>query len=168
MTQEHKERLAREYANITITKYSHCENGMLWNIIYDTCIAMLDARDEEVDRLANNVIELNADYVRIMCERDSLRSESRIEIESLRNEIEKLKAELNKAQNPWRDAKTDPPKEWQEVFAHVPNLCGGEYCKLTYLDNYRWSQDEGDWTTEFTDSTVHWMPIPQVPEGGES
>lgn len=66
--------------------------------------------------------------------------------------------------NPWRDAKTDPPKEGQEVFAHVPNLCGGEYCKLTYLGNYRWSQDDGEWTTEFNNNEVLWMPIPK---GGE-
>ena len=57
---------------------------------------------------------------------------------------------------------TDEPKKDQDVFAHVPNLCGGEYCKLTYLGNYRWSQDEGEWTTEFYNNEVMWMPIPKI------
>ena len=64
-------------------------------------------------------------------------------------------------QSPWKNVMTDEPKKDQDVFAHVPNLCGGEYCKLTYLGNYRWSQDEGEWTTEFYNNEVMWMPIPE-------
>lgn len=75
-------------------------------------------------------------------------------------EVEQLKAELTKAKNPWRDTQTDSPKEGQEVFAHVPNLCGGEYCKLTYLGDCWWRQDEGEWTTGFYNNEVLWMPIP--------
>lgn len=64
-------------------------------------------------------------------------------------------------QSPWKNVMTDEPQKDQDVFAHVPNLCGGEYCKLTYLGNYRWSQDEGEWTTEFYNNEVMWMPIPK-------
>ena len=69
--------------------------------------------------------------------------------------------------NPWKNVTTDEPRENQDIFAYFPNLCGGEYCKLTYLGNYRWSQDEGDYTTEFYNNEVLWMTIPQLPKGDE-
>lgn len=64
-------------------------------------------------------------------------------------------------QSPWKNVMTDEPKKDQDVFAHIPNFCGGEYCKLTYLGNYRWNQDNGECTTEFYDKEVMWMPIPE-------
>ena len=67
---------------------------------------------------------------------------------------------------PWRNVVIEEPKKDQDVFAHKQDLCGGEYCKLTYLGNYRWSQDEGEWTTEFYNNEVLWMPIPEL-KGGE-
>lgn len=70
-------------------------------------------------------------------------------------------------QSPWRNVMTDEPKKDQDVFVHIPNFCGGEYCKLTYLGNYRWSQDNEEWTTEFYNNEVMWMPIPELQKGCE-
>ena len=69
--------------------------------------------------------------------------------------------------NPWRDAMADEPKKGKDVFAYIPDICGGEYCKLTYLGNYRWCQDEGGCTVEFYNIEIFWMPIPELPKGGE-
>lgn len=108
--------------------------------------------------------DLQAVYIEGAHSRDEEFVRLKAEIEDDNAVIRQLKAELAKAQNPWIDVQTDTPKEGQEVFAHLPNLCGGEYCKLTYLGNYRWSQDEGECTIEFTDRVLRWMPIPK---GGE-
>lgn len=58
--------------------------------------------------------------------------------------------------NPWRDAKTDPPKDTKPVIGYA----GG------HITQYVYSPEEKIWAFEIflSDAPDYWMPIPEFPK----
>ena len=144
MTDEQKEQLAKEYAENEYKIGDAAYDKAMANLIERVYLDALDARDDEFALLKAKIEDDNA----VMMQ---------------------LKAELAKAQNPWRDAKTDPPKEGQSVTARNDygdkgyNHCvcvfkGGKF--VVVVTNLTTGE-----TQEIENNYVKaWMPIP---EGGK-
>ena len=164
MNKEQKEQLAKEYADMHVPKAENYRQELLHDLLVIAFNAGLNARDDEVEELESKVRELTTDKVGLMCARDSLRSGSQIEIESLRNEIANLRAELAKAKNPWRDA-SETPKEGEPIL--FEDEVGRRYYGFYNADQecYKTSDYEGEvWNIH---NVVKYMPIPKNEKGGE-
>lgn len=139
MTQEQKEQLARQYADNTTPFGDHGGNN--WRAAYNGYLAALDARDEEFALMKAEIEDDNA-------------------------VMKQLKAELNKAKNPWVSVKDRLPEDGVDVFIKwgkndpAQRLHGvGNH----YSDGYLFPENNG-WSIN---DVTHWMPIPQAPKGGE-
>ena len=81
--------------------------------------------------------------------------------------VEMAKFVDNNPQSPMISIKDERPKVGQTVYTYETlNTADKEprYNKSTYLGRDRWSQEDGDYTCEFSGQVTHWMPLPEIDE----
>lgn len=146
MTEEQIRQNAEKYASQLVERDYHED---MWLDLYDAYIAGAHSRDEEIK-------ELNARILNLMCERDSIKIESEYLIDKLRN--------------PWYNAADNLPEHfnkrpWRSISVLAKFTDGSHHECFYDFTTRKWRKKSG--STAVADGKItHWMKIPEL-KGGE-
>ena len=150
MTTNKKKKLAKEYAEKVMAA-----KNVTYAVVHQALYEMLNARDEEVERLEKSVCDAQKATIEVAKTARDERAHRMI----LEKEIEILRAELVKAMNSWRDGSEKPQDTSCDYL-----LCYGQVYYTTAI--YK----NGMWMTKDLHPLkppTKWMSLPKNEKGGK-